>query len=108
MRPQALGRRTPLHFLLNRLAQLRDHRSQSIQQLQQIAPTPARLRSQTERLQLLPSAVPPQPLLAAQSFVQGHGLQLIHDSRARLHHPVPVPQQLPQIAILPTQMNCRW
>jgi hypothetical protein len=30
-------------------------------------------------------------------------LQLIHDSRARLHHPVPVPQQLPQIAILPAR-----
>ena len=31
MRPQALRRWTPLHFLLNRLAQLRDRRRQSIQ-----------------------------------------------------------------------------
>ena len=28
-------------------------------------------------------------------------MQLIHDARARLHHAVPVPQQLPQIAVLP-------
>ena len=31
------------------------------------------------------------------------GLQLVHDPGARLHHPVPVPQQLPQIAILPAR-----
>jgi hypothetical protein len=30
-------------------------------------------------------------------------LQLVHDPRARLHHPVPVPQQLPHIAILPAR-----
>jgi hypothetical protein len=56
-----------------------------------------------ERLQLLPSRLSPQPLLAAQSFVERHRLQLVHDSRARLHPAVPVPQQLPQIAILPTR-----
>jgi hypothetical protein len=28
---------------------------------------------------------------------------LIHDPRARLRHAVPVPQQLPQIAILPAR-----
>jgi len=44
---------------------------------------------------LLPSVLAPQPLLTAQPFVERHGLQLIHDPRARLHHPVPVPQQLP-------------
>jgi len=44
---------------------------------------------------LLPSAFSPQPVLAAQAFIQDDGLQLIHDPRARLHHPVPVPQQLP-------------
>jgi hypothetical protein len=52
---------------------------------------------------LLPSALPPQPLLTTQTFVQSHRLQLVHDSGACLHHPVPVPQQLPQIAILPTR-----
>ena len=30
-------------------------------------------------------------------------LQLVHDPRARLHHPVPMPQQLPQISILPAR-----
>jgi hypothetical protein len=30
-------------------------------------------------------------------------LQLVHDPGARLHHPVPVPQQLPQIAVFPTR-----
>jgi hypothetical protein len=30
-------------------------------------------------------------------------LQLVHQPGARLHHPVPVPQQLPQIAILPAR-----
>ena len=52
---------------------------------------------------MLPSAFPPQPLLAAQPFIESYGLQLIHDPRARLHHAVPVPQQLPQIAILPAR-----
>jgi hypothetical protein len=42
----------------------------------------------------------PQLFLAAQSFVQRHRLQLVHNPRARLHHPVPMPQQLPQISIL--------
>src|SRR2546428_7460999 len=49
----------------------------------------------------LPSLFPPQPLLTAQSFVQCQGLQLIHDAGAYLHHAVPVPQQLPQIPVLP-------
>jgi hypothetical protein len=30
-------------------------------------------------------------------------LQLVHDPRARLHHAVPVPQQLPQIPVLPAR-----
>jgi len=37
--------------------------------------------------QLLASGVPPQPLLAAQTFIQGYSLRLVHDPRARLHHP---------------------
>ena len=53
--------------------------------------------------QLLPPVRPPQPLLTAQPFVQRHRLQLVHDSRARLHHAVPVPQQLPQIPVLPAR-----
>ena len=36
-------------------------------------------------LQLLPPAFPPQPLLAAQPFIESYGLQLIHDPRAGLH-----------------------
>jgi hypothetical protein len=52
---------------------------------------------------LLPSGIPPQSLLATQSFVERHRLQLVHDPRARLHHAVPMPQQLPQIAILPAR-----
>jgi hypothetical protein len=38
---QALGRRTLLHFLLDRLTQCGDGRVQSIQQLQHILPSPA-------------------------------------------------------------------
>jgi hypothetical protein len=34
--------------------------------------------------------------------VQCHGLQLVHDPRTRLHQAVPIPQQLPQIAFLPS------
>jgi hypothetical protein len=30
-------------------------------------------------------------------------LQLVHDPRARLHHPVTMPQQLPQISSLPAR-----
>jgi hypothetical protein len=52
---------------------------------------------------LLASGISPQPLLTTQSFVERHRLQLIHDPRARLHHPVSMPQQLPQIAVLPTR-----
>src|ERR1700689_3798868 len=66
-------------------------------------PSPARPRSQRERFQLLPSAFAPQLLLAVQTFVQRHRLQLIHDSRARLHHAMPMPQQLPQIPVLPVR-----
>ncbi len=33
-----------------------------------------------------------QRLLAPHPFVQGHHLQLIHDPRAHLHYPVPMPQ----------------
>jgi hypothetical protein len=52
---------------------------------------------------LLSSRVPPQLLFAAQPFVERYGLQLVHGPRPRLHHSVPMPQQLPQIAILPTR-----
>src|SRR5580692_5968323 len=92
-----------LRLLLNRSTQFRDRRVQPIQQLQQIASSPAGPRSQAEGLQLLPSVFAPQPLLAAQAFVQRHRLQLVHDPRARLHHAMPVPQQLPQIPILPAR-----
>jgi len=30
-------------------------------------------------------------------------LQLVHDPGARLHHAVPVPEQLPQVAVLPAR-----
>jgi hypothetical protein len=99
MRPQSPRLRTLLGFLLDRLAQLRDRRVESIHQLQQIVPSPAGPRSQSECFQLLPSVLPPQPLLAAQAFVQRHRLQLIHNPGARLHHAVPMPQQLPQVSI---------
>jgi hypothetical protein len=52
---------------------------------------------------LLASPFPPQPLPTLHTFIQSHGLQLVHDSSPRLHHAVPVPQQLPQIPILPTR-----
>jgi hypothetical protein len=44
---------------------------------------------------LLPSAFPPQPLLATQPFIASYGLQLVHDPRAGRHHAVPVPEPLP-------------
>jgi len=39
---------------------------------------------------------------AAQAFIEGHRLQLVHDPGPRLHHAMPVPQQLPQIPVLPS------
>jgi hypothetical protein len=54
MRLQALCLGTFLYFLLDGLGQLGNRRSQSVQQLQQIAPASARPRCQRERLQLLP------------------------------------------------------
>jgi hypothetical protein len=75
MRHQPLRLRTLLDFLLDRLGQFRDRRVQSIHQLQQIASSPAGPRSQRKRFQLLASLVPPQPLLAAQSFIERHRLQ---------------------------------
>jgi hypothetical protein len=89
--------------LLDRLSEFCDGRVESIQQLQPISSSPARPGSQPEGLQLLPSAFPPQPLLAAQPFLESYGLQLIHDPRAGLHHAMPVPEKLPQIAILPAR-----
>jgi hypothetical protein len=88
MRPQSLRLRALLDFLFDRLAQFRDRRIQSIQQPQQIAWSPAGPRSQPERFQLLPSVFSPQPFVAVQSFVERHGLQLIHDPGASLYHAV--------------------
>src|SRR5437899_5661217 len=101
MRSQPLCRRIVLHFAFDGLRQFCNRRVQTIQQLQQIASPPVRPQSQRERFQLLPSALAPQLFLAVQTFVQRHRLQLIHNARARLHHAMPVPQQLPQIAVLP-------
>jgi len=56
-----------------------------------------------ERFQLLPSGFSTQPLLVAQARVDRRCLELVHHSPARLHRPVLVPQQLPQIAILPAR-----
>src|ERR1022692_2950419 len=103
MRSQPLRRRVVLHFAFDGLRQLRNRWIQAGQQVQQIASSPARPRSQRERFQLLPSALAPQLFLAVQAFVQRHRLQLIHDSRARLHHAMPMPQQLPQIPVLPAR-----
>jgi len=35
-------------------------------------------------------------------------VQLIHDARAHLHHPVPMPEQLPQIPIFPVRYPDSW
>jgi hypothetical protein len=51
----------------------------------------------------LSRVVSPQSLLAAQSFIERYRLQLVHDSRTCLHHPVSVPQQLPEISIFPVR-----
>src|SRR5215510_4502668 len=88
MRHQALRLRTLLYFLLDGLTQLGDGWVESIQQLQQIVSSPARPPSQGKRLELLPSAFPPQPLLADKALVECHRLQLVHDAGARLHHPL--------------------
>jgi hypothetical protein len=37
------------------------------------------------------------------AFVHRQSLQLIHDPRAHLHQPMPVPEQLPQITIIWTR-----
>jgi hypothetical protein len=44
----------------------------------------------------------PQLFLPSLTFVHRQSLQLIHDPRAHLYQPVPVPKQLPQITILRT------
>src|ERR1700694_817416 len=74
MRRQPLRLGVFLHFLLDHLRQLGDRRAQSVQQLQQIVPSPARPRGQPERLQLLPSGFSPPPLLAAYAVVERHRL----------------------------------
>ena len=38
-----------------------------------------------------------------QTLVEGYGFELVHDPGARLHHAVPVPQQLSQIPVLPVR-----
>src|ERR1700723_2680041 len=103
MRAQSLRLRVFFDFLLDRLTQFRNGRVQSIQQLQQITASPAGPRCQPERFQLLPSVLPPQPLLAAQSFVEDYGLELIHDPGTPLYPAVTMPQQLPQISVLPAR-----
>src|SRR5215469_8944349 len=100
---QSLGCGIFLHFLFDLFRELGDGWSQSIQQLQQIAAAAARPRRQANGLQLLASALSPQPLLTAQAFIQSYRLQLVHDPGAHLHHPMAVPQQLPQIAIVPAR-----
>src|SRR5215467_5207423 len=99
---QTLRLWTFFRFLFDSLVQLCDRRIQSIQQLEQLASSPAGPWRQLEGLQFLPSTLPPQPLLTVKAFIQRHRLQLIHDPRPRLYHAVPVPQQLPQITVLPT------
>ncbi len=54
-------------------------------------------------IQLLAPVYPPQPLLAAQSFIERHGLQLIHNPGSRPHHAVTIPEQLLQIPVLPAR-----
>src|SRR5215831_14544203 len=100
---QSLGCGIFLHFLFDLFRELGDGWSQSIQQLQQIVAAAARPRRQANGLQLLASALSPQPLLTAQAFIQSYRLQLVHDPGAHLHHPMAVPQQLPQIAIVPAR-----
>src|SRR5664279_834353 len=64
---------------------------------------PAAVVVETERLRVLSLLKDNSFICQAQSFVERHRLQLVHDPRARLHHPMPMPQQLSQIAILPAR-----
>ena len=84
-----------LYLLLDCLAELCNGGVQPIQQFHKIAPSPTCPGGQLYGFQLLSSTFSPQPLLAALAFVQGYGLQLVHDPGARLHHAMSVPQQLP-------------
>jgi hypothetical protein len=45
----------------------------------------------------------PERLFSPDTFVQGHHLQLVHHSRSHLHHAMAMPEQLPQIAIVPVR-----
>jgi hypothetical protein len=45
--------------------------------------------------------------LPEQSYSQFR-LQLVHRTRARLHHPVSMPQQLPQVPVLPARHPDPW
>ena len=84
-------------FLLGSSREFLDRRMQSIQQLQQLLPSPAGPRSQRQLLQLGSPSFAPQLGLPAPALVHGQRLQLIHDPRAHLHQAMPMPQQLPQI-----------
>src|SRR3989442_7807799 len=68
MSHQSLRFRALFCLLLDGLTQFCDSRVQSIQQLQQIAASPAGPLSQPKRLHVPPSVLPPQPLLTAQSI----------------------------------------
>src|SRR5512144_644 len=103
MRREPLRSRTLASFFLHALAQLCNPRAQAIKQLQQIVPSLTGPGRQPHTLQLLSSPFSPQAFLTADSLIQRHRLQLIHQPRAHLHHPVPVPQQLPQITVLPAR-----
>src|SRR3954447_18401144 len=88
-----------VYFLFQCPSQFLDLRSQLIEQVEQVLPPSAGPRHQHDGLQLLATRRPPQRLLAAQAFVECHHMQLVHHSRAHLHQTMPMPQQLPQIAI---------
>ena len=76
---------------------------QLIQQSHQVLSPSTCPGSQTQRLQLPASFCSPERLLSSDTFVKGHHVQLVHHSRSHLHHAMAMPEQLPQIAIIPVR-----
>jgi hypothetical protein len=97
MAHQALGLRTLLHFLFDRLTQFSDRWVQSIQQLQQIVPSPAR---PTELAEMPPTVFVPLPATAI-----GHEPRI--EPWLPLKQPVSLAALSNSIASSPGQRNSR-
>src|SRR6266852_5400711 len=102
MRHQQHGRRVQLRLLGDRLVVFFHRGIQLVQHRQQLLPAMARPRSQLEPFKFDAALLREQLLLPADPFAHSQRVQLVAD---RIPHPyqlLPMPHQLPQIALLQT------